>query len=530
MPKPPDYGIIYNWDGAPHGYSQVPQSMEKFLEKVYAPMEDTQVGAHFWCIGEHTARWKSDVLETAGDLYGRVYDSVNAYLGDENVIAMIDRGEDPQEQLIRAGRELGLHVYASVRMNDNHFGGAQPSQMSAIRHHGLTQMRIEHPEWLLGDRTTKWFAMSWNLEVPEVRRHRFAHIEEVVRRWDWDGIELDWQRHGFHLPDDHGYRLRYVLTDLQRAVRRLTDELATKRGRPYYLAARVNATPEMSYRIGYDIETWIKEGLVDILIPAGGAHTDPSPAIEQYLEWCRGTDVVIYPGFDTRVDGWDYDKFVGPEDIATKDWMRTRAVASEWYAAGANGIYAFNWHANRDSRRELLCQVGSPETLRGTNKIHAATHRYQEAFGTVGQSWAGAFDNDRVWGQVPVALKETLTGDGPTITLNQPADLEQNPVTSIHLRLRLNQWVVGDEVTVEWDGAELTHLEHRYHFEEDAAANPLAARISDVGTASWFIAPLSADQASEGMHTVKAILRKRNPRLACDIVLTNVELVVRYDS
>jgi diadenosine tetraphosphate (Ap4A) HIT family hydrolase len=47
MPKPPDYGIIYNWDGNPHGYSEYPQSMESFLEKVYGPMEDTQVGAHF---------------------------------------------------------------------------------------------------------------------------------------------------------------------------------------------------------------------------------------------------------------------------------------------------------------------------------------------------------------------------------------------------------------------------------------------------------------------------------------------------
>ena len=44
MPRPPDYGIIYNWDGVPHAISEVPQSMEAFLDKVYAPLEDTQVG------------------------------------------------------------------------------------------------------------------------------------------------------------------------------------------------------------------------------------------------------------------------------------------------------------------------------------------------------------------------------------------------------------------------------------------------------------------------------------------------------
>ena len=52
MPKVPDYKIIYNWDGAPQGYSEYPQSMEQFLEKTYAVMKNTQVGAHFWSIEE----------------------------------------------------------------------------------------------------------------------------------------------------------------------------------------------------------------------------------------------------------------------------------------------------------------------------------------------------------------------------------------------------------------------------------------------------------------------------------------------
>ena len=48
MPKVPDYKIIYNWDGAPEGYSEYPQTMEQFLAKTYAVMENTQVKAHFW--------------------------------------------------------------------------------------------------------------------------------------------------------------------------------------------------------------------------------------------------------------------------------------------------------------------------------------------------------------------------------------------------------------------------------------------------------------------------------------------------
>ena len=87
MSQPPDYGIIYNWDGAPHGHHEVPQTMEQFLGSMYAPLEDTQVGANFWCIGEHVARYQSGVLETLGEHVGRQYHSVHTYTFDENVLA-----------------------------------------------------------------------------------------------------------------------------------------------------------------------------------------------------------------------------------------------------------------------------------------------------------------------------------------------------------------------------------------------------------------------------------------------------------
>ena len=48
---PPRYRIIYNWDGAPQGYSEFPQSLDQFVQKTLAPVKDTQAGALFWCVG-----------------------------------------------------------------------------------------------------------------------------------------------------------------------------------------------------------------------------------------------------------------------------------------------------------------------------------------------------------------------------------------------------------------------------------------------------------------------------------------------
>ena len=515
MPTPPSYGIIYNWDGAPHGYTEAPQSMDAFLEKMYAPLENTQVGAHFWCVGEHAARWPSEALEQLGDVHGRRYENAQTYIFTENIRQMLARGEDPQAALIDRGHELGLHVYASIRMNDNHFNGAQVKDLDTLHHTELTRMRIEHPEWLLGDRTSEWFALSWNFAVPEVRAHRYAHIKEICERYDWDGVELDWQRHAFHLPQDEAYRLRYLLTDLQRAVRRMTKALAKKRGRPFYLAARVAGTLEMCRNIGYDIPAWIDERLVDILTPAGGAATDPALDVPTFVGLCKDTGITVYPGFDGALP----DGFVGPEDAETKDRLRTRAIASRYHRSGADGIYVFNWHANRDSRRELLSQIGSPGTLRHTDKIYAATHRFIVDKG----EWRGAYRIDRTLGDVPVPLKQTLTGDGPTIILDVADNVAEDDPACIELRIRLDQWVKGDVVRVSWDGTALDHPDIRYCMINDPHS------ISDVSGAAWLCYALDPARGSIGSHTVQVVLEKRHPQLACDLVLTDVELVIKYE-
>jgi hypothetical protein len=514
MPSPSDYGIIYNWDGAPHGYAQVPQSMENFLQSTYAPLQDTQAGALFWCIGEHAARWQSDELELLGDVHGRVYENAQTFTHTENIRRMLDRGEDPQAALVQRGRDLGLHVYASVRMNDNHFGGTQPQDMHRLHHTENTRLRREHPEWMLGSETSEWYAASWNMSVPEVREHRFTHGREACERYDWDGVELDWQRHAFHLPEDEAYRLRYVITDVQRAAKQLAQRLSQERGRPFYVAARVAGSLEMCRRIGYDIPTWIEEGLVDILIPAGNAGTETDADVNQFVELCQGTSIVVYPGFDGAVPGVP----TGPEDAATRDRMTVRGIASKYYRGGATGMYVFNWHADSETRRENMTQIGSTDTLRRTDKIFAATNRYILNEG----EWRGAYRRDRILGEVPVALKPTLTGDGPTIRLDMADDLVADPPTTLQLRLRFSEWVDGDKVTVQFNSDELSSPEITY----DVAYEPLT--IGDVGPDVWYVFDIEPAQVALGTHHVKVILAERHPQVASDLVLTDVELAVTY--
>ena len=111
MPDRPQYRIIYNWDGAPHGYSPTPQSLDSLLDKAYAPLIDTQVDALFWSGGGQGARWPSDVLDFIGEAQGRRYQSAGAYTSTEIIRQMYDRGDCPRSLRYGLG---GAHYFLDV--------------------------------------------------------------------------------------------------------------------------------------------------------------------------------------------------------------------------------------------------------------------------------------------------------------------------------------------------------------------------------------------------------------------------------
>ena len=155
---------------------------------------------------------------------------------------------------------------------------------------------------------------------------------------------------------------------------------------------------------------------------------------------------------------------------------------------------------------------------RETDKLSAATHRFLQKEG----SWRGAYRNDRTWGDAPVALKRTLTGEGPTITLDMAEDLMADLPEHIELRVRLDQRVKGDVVRVWWDETEMEYPEICYCTISDPH------RISDVSSAAWLCFEMDPAGVEQGAHEVKVVLVERHPQLACDIVLTDVEWVIRY--
>ena len=145
-------------------------------------------------------------------------------------------------------------------------------------HPGYGRFRRERSDLMIGrpgesipEGTIEWgIKTGLDFTFPEVREHRLSIIEEVVGRFDVDGVELDFMRHpGFFRPDE-AYGSRYLVTDLVARARRMLDEAGNARGRKLLLAVRVPPTLYDSARIGLDAGEWIAGGLVDIVAVGGG--------------------------------------------------------------------------------------------------------------------------------------------------------------------------------------------------------------------------------------------------------------------
>ncbi len=86
----------------------------------------------------------------------------------------------------------------------------------------------------------------------------------------------------------------------------------------------------------------------------------------------------------------------------------------------------------------------------------------------------------------------------------------------------LQERVAGDVVRVVWNGDDLlSNPDIRYI----PAASPSYARVSN---AVWQCYLLRPDQLLSGTQKVKVILDQRNEKMACDMVLTDIELAIHY--
>ena len=81
-----------------------------------------------------------------------------------------------------------------------------------------------------------------------------------IRRYDFDGLELDWMRFGYHCKLGYEREGLAIRNDFTAQVSRLLDGWEKKRGHKIKLGARVPSRPQTALGLGYDVATWAQRG------------------------------------------------------------------------------------------------------------------------------------------------------------------------------------------------------------------------------------------------------------------------------
>lgn len=270
------------------------------------------------------------------------------------------RGIDPLELQIEFARDNGMEILWSMRMNDTH-------DQVDVWNWMMPQWKRDHPEMLVGDAATKyeWGAGNWtalDYNHAAVADYIFEIVEDVAKRYALDGIELDFYRgEPFFkqqlLGEPVTQQQRDRMTELMRRMSRMFRRESHKRQRPLLLAVRVPDSLAYCHEIGLEVDAWLQEGLVDLLIVGGDHRFEPW---ENMVELAHQHQRPVYACL-----AGDY---LTQEE---KDWpAHWRGHAREAWNSGVDGIYTFNFLQHR---HELFRQLGEQAVLASLPSVYQFT-------------------------------------------------------------------------------------------------------------------------------------------------------------
>ncbi len=485
---------------------------EDFLKSRTTGLESTQVDTIFYasCAAGLTFSHHTKVghfLDKATDPRCLAQDLVEQY------------GRDGLGIQVDFCRQHDLEIFWSLRMNDRHDSYPMGSRRWT---YGLAPFKRDHPEYILGvpedwekypDHPPRKLWSGVDYAHAEVRDHIFQLIQEVCEGYDIDGVELDFLRHvPYFKPglEDQPAKAEHrdAMTELIRRIRRMADEVGQRRGKPILITPRLPITIELCQFHGLDVEAWLAEGLIDLIIAGfGNANFRPMSRIVEMVELGHRHDTPVFAclqwgfwghwafldsGYDT-VEEWY--KAGGSHWEATNSWpgmlQAWRGAAMNAWSAGADGLYTFNiWHVDHPIFRE----IGDPDAITRRDKIYGVD-----------------YFNKRE------RAMELKSGEDLSVELRLGRDVEAKSVSQLRLRAHLMGLAGGEDLQSRINGSALPQLKPVRELEANTQAH-------------WLECPLELSQIRPGENRFEMTLGQRSGSTREPILLDGLLLEVRHTS
>ena len=373
-----------------------------------------------WCVGDHEVY---DYETQIGEIFGEGQEVANA----EKMFQVTTVGElttdykhiiknfnglkklygGPLSGITSEFKNSNIDVFASMRMNSHY---AIPFMSP-----GYGKFRRSRPDLLIGQpdefipSPSVRYAIRTGVDYkyPEVREHYFRIIEELATKFQLSGIELDYMRHPAFFRPEEARSNAYLMTDFIERIRCLLNNISTVNGNEIQLLVRVPPTLYDSLRIGLDVETWIKEELVD-LVAAGGGFMPFEMPIKEFVEAAKYSKCKIYGSFEAL--RWALDEEV------------LYALAMRYWDAGVDGLYFFNYfNTPAQWKQKVMGKMADPVKLEKAPKRYELDHydRVENASAHV-----GAFRYAIPRAQLPIQLERTHSNRGVVLNMDIADDLK----------------------------------------------------------------------------------------------------------
>ncbi|RAV10905.1 FIMAH domain-containing protein [Paenibacillus contaminans] len=351
--------VIYNNDGYSDFTSGLYANEQQLKAKAVDIYAGKDVGSLYWALGTTMAIFRDS--PTALKPYTNLTPEQEALMrtsdkmGRDMILQLINSGKDPLEIVAGRAKQIGVNTFASLRMNAFYNHGEYPF-LNGPRYEEFMQKNYLQ----LGNDGTKTIRMSY--AYPEFREFvknvlvEAAFVTNGQGEQVVSGVELDFGRY----PNLFGYETTALpKADMMTGfLRELRSALAGKQ-----IAVRVPY-----YQVNdIDLETWVSEGLIDILIPSSVGHEEFNSNLAYFANLVSNTGVKLYGGVTGTLSGHEMTKV--EEDLKKRGIPITAGFnyvskqqyllrAYQFYEAGYDGIYIFNnWRGDFGGQR-ILGELG----------------------------------------------------------------------------------------------------------------------------------------------------------------------------
>ena len=416
----------------------------------------------------------------------------------QRFLAMMDAGITPLEVLIEQTHKRGMEFVAKFRMNDRHGNGNQGARFI-----------LDNPSWQLNE-----FPGGQDFSFESVRDYLFAAADEVVERFDVDGLLFNYIRHGHCFPTHVARNRQPVMTSFLRRIREMLDQRGAQQQKNLTLGVMVPQTLEECHNLGFDIPTWVREGIVDYICPCDFGFADFNAPYEEFSQLTRASNCLLYPALSPMMCLGDDKTLLRPENY--------RALAQNFYGAGADGVSVFNyqyhWARKGGTARypgpvegyplslSYLRDLSDPKTVASRTRHY----RYQSLWN--GASPIGGVKDDKVL----LTRQVGSTGEYRFRLCERPAQ-----GTQAVLYFTAQGLLPQDEIAVEVNGTEIQNLQRVFH--PDGRLETFGRTLPPFSSV-WF--NLNQVELNNGDNHLNAQLTYIASDANNEIVIDEVEVVV----